>query len=180
MNAPAGMIFSNVRLLTGADIPSVLEVQREAYRPALLEDEAVFRERLRVYPIGLFGAFEGDTLAGYAVCHPWRFGKTVPLNASSLTLPDDPNCLYIHDVAVRPAFRNVHVGGWLVAAVMEVGIISGIERYTLAAVQSSEKYWERFGFRETERIAVAAGETAAVMTMERSGGVADASVQLSG
>ncbi|MBN2201326.1 GNAT family N-acetyltransferase, partial [bacterium] len=116
MNAQAGMIFSNIRLLTAADIPSVLETQAESYEAALIEHEAVFLERLRVFPAGMLGALSGETLAGYAVCHPWTFGRTVPLNTAGLTLPDNPDCLYIHDVAVRPAFRCAHIGGWLVAA----------------------------------------------------------------
>jgi predicted N-acetyltransferase YhbS len=167
VNGSVGMMFSNVRLLTAADIPSVLDVQREAYDAPLVEDEAVFLERLRVFPTGLFGAISGETLAGYAVCHPWRHGKSVPLNSAVLKIPEDPDCLYIHDVAVRPAFRGVHIGGWLVAAVMEVGIIAGLERFTLTAVQSSERYWERFGFRPAERIVYAEGVEATVMTMDR-------------
>ncbi|MDM7925685.1 MAG: GNAT family N-acetyltransferase, partial [bacterium] len=151
MNAQAGMVFSDIRLLTEADLPSVLDVQRESYDDALIEDEAVFLERLRVFPAGMLGAFSGDGLAGYAVCHPWSYGRTVPLNTSSLTLPDNSDCLYIHDVAVRPFFRGGHVGGWLVAAAMEVGIVAGLRRFTLTAVQSSEGFWERFGFRPSER-----------------------------
>ena len=173
MNAPAGMMFSNVRLLTAADIPSVLDVQREAYDAPLVEEEAVFLERLRIFPTGLFGAVSGETLAGYAVCHPWLFGKTVPLNSSALTLPDVPDSLYIHDVAVRPAFRRARIGSWLVAAVVEVGIIAGFDRFTLTAVQSSEPFWERFGFRPVERFVYAGGVEATVMTMDRIGHESD-------
>lgn len=170
MSAQAGMIFSNIRLLTAEDIPSVLDVQRESYDGTLIEDEAVFLERLRVFPAGMLGAVSGETLAGYAVCHPWIFGGTVPLNTAGLTLPDNADCLYLHDVAVRPAFRGGHVGGWLVAAAMEVGIVAGLRRFTLTAVQSSEGFWERFGFRPAERIAYAGGVPATVMTMEKPGG----------
>ncbi len=170
MNAQAGMIFSNIRLLTAADLPSVLDAQRESYGAALIEDEAVFRERMRIFPAGMLGAISGETLAGYAVCHPWIFGRTVPLNSVVLEIPEGPDCLYIHAVAVRPAFRGAHIGGWLVAAVMEVGIIAGLRRFTLTAVQSSEKFWERFGFRPADRIETVEGVTASVMTMDRTAG----------
>lgn len=167
MNTKSAMIFANIRLLTAADIPSVLDVQRESYPAPLIEDESVFLERLRVWPAGMLGAFSGETFAGYAVCHPWRFGETVPLNTAVLTLPDDAGCLYIHDVAVRPAFRGGRVGSWLVAAAMEAGIIAGLERFTLTAVQSSEGFWERFGFRPAERFVYAGGLEAVIMTMEK-------------
>lgn len=169
MNPESGMVFSNIRLLTEADVPSVLDVQRESYDAVLIEHEAVFLERLRAFPAGMLGAFSGDSLAGYAVCHPWIFGRTVPLNTAGLTLPDNPDCLYIHDVAVRPALRGAHIGGWLVAAAMEVGIVAGLRRFTLTAVQSSEKFWERFGFRPAERIVTAEAVPATVMTMEKPG-----------
>ncbi len=170
MNPQAGMVFSNIRLLTEADLPYVLEARRESYGAALTGGETVFREWMRIFPGGMLGAVSGETLAGYAVCHPWIFGRTVPLNTAGLTLPDNADCLYIHDVAVRPAFRGAHIGGWLVAAAMEVGIIAGLRRFTLTAVQSSEKFWERFGFRPAGRIVTADAVPATIMTMEKSGG----------
>jgi len=135
-----------VRSLTASDLPQVMEVQRSAYVDALLESEASFASKLRLPGSGARGAFDDGTLSGYLFCHPWTVGTPVPLNASDLALPHDPDCLYIHDLAVRADRRGRGLGDRLVVEALGLAERSGLRACALVAVQVSRPFWERHGF----------------------------------
>src|SRR5690606_6902465 len=60
---------ANWRQLGEADIPALLEVQKEAY-PWHQEGPAMFLDRMRIYPHGCL-AFDGpDGMLGYILSHP--------------------------------------------------------------------------------------------------------------
>lgn len=136
-----------VRSLTASDLPEVMDVQRSAYVDALLESEASFASKLRLPGSGALGAFEDGALSGYLFCHPWTVGTVVPLNASDLTLPNAPDCLYIHDLAVRADRRGRGLGDRLVIEALGLAERSGLKACALVAVQVSRPFWERHGFR---------------------------------
>lgn len=74
--------------------------------PDLPESPDVFAEKIRLYPDGCRLLIADEEIAGYGLAHPWKQHRIPPLNGFLQKLPDDADCLYVHDVAVLPDFRG--------------------------------------------------------------------------
>ncbi len=111
------------------------------------EDAAVFVERLRLYPEGCYVLADGKRLLGYALTHPWRYGEPPPLNALLGELPRDASTYYVHDVALLPDARGQGHAAEIVAILAEHAGMAGFGNLSLVAVNGSQGFWERFGFR---------------------------------
>ena len=154
-----------LRQLALADIPDMLEVQREAYAPSLHEPASSFEEKLTLFPQGALGAFEGGRLVAYAVTLAWRGDSVVPLSKELGALPADPDTLFIHDVASSPAHRGKGAAKRLVERVFAIASEMNITKFSLVAVQGSEPFWARFGFSPAESFVYAPGVTATRMIL---------------
>lgn len=152
-----------VRALSREDMKQVLAVQSQAYAKEFLECEATFLAKLTLFPAGCWGAHDGASLAGYIFSHPWRSDDLVPLDHSLAALPASPDSYYIHDLAVAPSHRGRHVAAQLLQKVFAVAQQSGLFRFSLAAVQDSEPFWERWGFHAVARVPYGLGHTATHM-----------------
>jgi GNAT superfamily N-acetyltransferase len=155
-----------LRQLALADIPEMLEVQLEAYAPSLHEPASSFEEKLKLFPRGAVGAFEGGRLAGYAVTLAWRGSDVIPLAKAINALPREPDTLFIHDLASSPAHRGKGVAKALVERVFVIAAELNIQKFSLVAVQGAEPFWARFGFVPVEAFIYAPGVPATRMTRE--------------
>jgi GNAT superfamily N-acetyltransferase len=127
-----------------ADLPAV-SVLAGRVHPAYPEDDAVFAERLRLYPAGCHVLARGDGIAAYVLSHPWH-GAPPSLNARLGALPAQPSTFYIHDLALAPEARGTgaasEIVAWLAAHAREIGA-PGL---SLIAVNDSAGFWRRHGF----------------------------------
>ena len=64
----------------------------------------------------------------------------------SRRLPEDAECLYLHDIAVLPDFRGGAARGY-VATIEELARSSGIATLALVSVYATRPLWEHLGFR---------------------------------
>ncbi|MBY9067890.1 GNAT family N-acetyltransferase [Hyphomonas sp. WL0036] len=132
--------------MTGAHLASVVKVQAEAFTPDLLETPAVFADRLARFGEHFRVALMADRTVGYLVCFPWKLGDT-PVNNENFpeTLPD-PDCFYIHDMALLPEAR----GSGLARAMLEDAYAQadrmGFDAVSLVAVGQSGSYWDKMGY----------------------------------
>jgi predicted N-acetyltransferase YhbS len=154
-----------LRQLALADIPDMLEVQREAYAPALHEPASSFEEKLTLFPRGAVGAFEEGRLTAYAVTLAWRGDAVVPLSKALGALPESPDTLFIHDLASSPAHRGKGVAKSLIERVFAIASEMKIAKFSLVAVQGSEPFWARFGFSPAESFLYAPGVQATRMIL---------------
>ncbi len=134
------------RVLAPSDLPEVLRVQRNAYHEGLLEPSETFTKKLSLFPQGALGCFDDGALLAYIFCHPWVLGEIVPLRAESLELPEQPTCMYIHDLAVDQYSRGRGLAARLVNEVFELARAMRLPACTLVSVQGSERFWETLGF----------------------------------
>lgn len=114
--------------------------------PDIPESPAVFAEKMRLYPDGCRVLVADDEIAGYGFSHRWKQHRIPPLDGFLARLPDDADCLYVHDVAVLPDFR----GGVLrvyIADIEQLARASGIATLALVSVYATRPLWERLGFR---------------------------------
>ncbi|WP_426615173.1 GNAT family N-acetyltransferase [Bradyrhizobium sp. McL0616] len=114
--------------------------------PDLPERPKVFMEKMQLYPRGCGVLVANDAIAGYGLAHPWKQAEIPPLDGFLGRLPEDADCLYVHDVAVLPDFRG-GVARAYVAMIEELARASGIATLALVSVYATRPLWERLGFR---------------------------------
>jgi ribosomal protein S18 acetylase RimI-like enzyme len=134
------------RPMTSRDLDEVQRVADEIHvdHP---EDRDVFEERLHLYGRGCHVLAEDGRILGYAITHPWRFAGPPPLNARLGAIPGDATTYYIHDVALLPDGRGrghaATIADLLAGRAQEEGFTS----MSLVAVNGSQTFWGRLGFR---------------------------------
>lgn len=142
------------RPMTATDLPAVLAVAAVVH-PGYPEDEAVFAERLGLFPQGCLVLDGPGGPIGYVVAHPWRCAAPPALNSLLGALPSRAGCVYIHDLALLPQARGSGAGGMVVARLSEIAARAGLPRLALVAIDGSSGFWRRQGFREVHAPALA-------------------------
>ncbi len=138
------------RPMEQADLDRVMAIA-EVVHPDYPEDRAVFAERLALYPDGCAMAeqtgAEGDvTCIGYIVLHPGRLGVPPPLDSPLGTLPDSPDCLYLHDVALLPAARGLGLGAAALERMNALAARQGFRWLALTSTPGARAFWDAQGF----------------------------------
>jgi GNAT superfamily N-acetyltransferase len=129
-----------------SDLPAISAIAARIH-PDLPESPEVFAEKMRLCPDGcLVLAAENETV-GYGLSHPWMQHQIPPLDGVLETLPEDADCLYVHDVAVLPDFRGGGVARAYVVRIEGLARSSGIATLALVSVYATRSLWEHFGFR---------------------------------
>lgn len=125
--------------MTASDLPEVSRIAGLVH-PDFPEDDAVFAERLALFPAGCLVLPAG----GYLLAHPWTRGCPPALNSRLGALPARPDTLYLHDIALLPAARGRGAGE---AALRRVEALARpFGEVSLVAVGGSAGFWGRMGF----------------------------------
>lgn len=114
--------------------------------PDLPERAEVFAEKMRLYPDGCRVLVVNDAIAGYGLAHPWKQLQIPPLDGFLQKLPEDADCLYLHDVAVLPDFRG-GIARDYVADIEVLARASSIATLALVSVYATRPLWQGLGFR---------------------------------
>ncbi|WP_112663119.1 GNAT family N-acetyltransferase [Microvirga flavescens] len=143
------------RLMEEKDLPGVIRAA-DAIHAAYPEDDAVFIERLRLYPGGCHVLATDGDIAGYMLSHPWRFGEPPALNSPLSELPRSATTYYIHDIALLPEGQGRGHAVEAVERAIAQARHEGIGNVSLVAVNNSGAFWARRGFEEFSSPALAA------------------------
>lgn len=128
-----------------SDLPAITAIAARIH-PALPERPEVFAEKMRLYPDGCRVLVAGDDIAGYGLAHPWKRHQIPPLDRFLERLPEDADCLYVHDIAVLPDRRGGVARAYM-TGIAELARASGIATLALVSVYTTRPLWERLGFR---------------------------------
>ncbi len=109
------------------------------------EDVEVPAERLALYPKGCFVLDQAGQVKGYIVSHAWRFGHAPKLN-SLLGRIENPDILYLHDLALLPATQGHGAGAEIVKTLVKLVQQEKLKAICGVAVNNSVPFWERQGF----------------------------------
>ncbi len=148
------------------DLPEVMAVAN-AVHLGLPEDQAVFAERVALYPAGcLVLQMPDGEIAGYAISHPIISGQPPQLNGFLGEIGPQAREYYIHDVALLPKLRG---SGLAKAAILRLlQQARGFDQVALVSVYGTADFWGRFGFAKSPRDMraklAAYGEDAVYMT----------------
>jgi hypothetical protein len=114
--------------------------------PDLPERAEVVSEKMRLCPDGCRVLVAGEEIVGYGLSHPWTQHRIPPLDDFLTALPDDADCVYVHDVAVLAGGRGGAARAY-VAEVEGLARSSGITMLALVSVYTTRPLWQRLGFR---------------------------------
>lgn len=135
----------NVSLITEADWPGVLAVQRSAYPGFLLESLMVLQDKQRLGPATCWCIRSDDGVLGYLLAHPW--GGAVPCwGESGQMVAEFPDFLFLHDMAILPHMRGRGLADALLLAACGWAERAGLGCMQLVAVLDAAAYWGRQGF----------------------------------
>ena len=144
------------RAMIAADLPAVAQISA-AVHGRYAESEAVYAERLALWPTGCFVWQQDEYLAGLLVAHPWHRVGSPALGALLGTIPPDADSFYLHDIALLPETRGQGAGSAATALVIERARQAGFRNITLVAVNGAEAFWPTQGFATVEAGGYGAG-----------------------
>jgi GNAT superfamily N-acetyltransferase len=110
------------------------------------EDPEVLAERQCLYPQGCLMLVEDGRAIGYTLTHPWH-AEPPPLNRLLHEIPASATTYYIHDVALLPEARGRGQAAHAVDRLRAHACEAGFDRLSLVAVNQSQSFWEKAGFR---------------------------------
>lgn len=142
-----------------ADLDAVAAVALEAF-PDHFEGRDCFANRLALNPRGCFVLEAEGALAGYLVAYPWTRDAVPALNTLLDALPERPEVLYLHDLALAGSARGRGATREIVERLAAQGAADGWPALTLAAVNDAAGFWRRHGFERRETPALRAKLTA--------------------
>jgi GNAT superfamily N-acetyltransferase len=140
--------------------------------PDLPERPEVFDERRNLFPEGCQALVAtSGAIAGYGIAYPWTLHSVPTLDAFIGRLPDKPDCLYVHDVAILPEARGRRGAERYIELIRAAARTARIARLACVSVYGTDAMWRKYGFSVDPSPAVAAkmqsyGESAKYMTAD--------------
>ena len=113
----------------------------------LPERREVFAEKTALFPGGCRKLVDGARIVGYGIAHPWILFSIPPLDTFLGSLPQNPQCLYIHDVVVLPEARGGRAAARYVDYIKNLAMAMNIGSLALVSVYGTDVLWSRFGFQ---------------------------------
>ena len=139
------MIQAEWRRMRASDIAEVTSLANRVHLD-FFEDEAVFRDRFALYPLGCFVLVHEARIYGYGISHPWKLDAVPALNAVLGALPSDASTYYIHDIALSEDVRSGGSATRVVSMMAAQAEHDGYFTMSLVAVNNSQGFWEKKGF----------------------------------
>lgn len=137
---------ASIRRLSADDLDDILHIQAGAY-PELAESAATIADRLLQAPDWCWGAELDGQLRAYLLTHPWPASTPPEWNTALPPLPAHSLRLYVHDLAIDATVRGSGLASRLIGTVLQRARHARFAEVRLVAVQKSQSFWQRQGFR---------------------------------
>jgi ribosomal protein S18 acetylase RimI-like enzyme len=142
----------SIRDMIKDDLDTVLGIQSRAYSSFYHESRKVLQSKFMTFPAGCKLALVNGKPVAYIFSHPWVLSELVKLDKPITHLPQKPEVLYIHDLAVDPDYKGMGIGRELISSVKEVALSFSLPKLMLVSVQNSSGFWEKHGFKITNKL----------------------------
>lgn len=129
------------------DTGRVSEIADEIHTD-LPERPEVFEEKIGLYPSSCWKLLSpSGKIVGYGISHAWTLHIIPPLDDFLSELPQSPDCLYVHDVAILPEARGQNAGLEYRNILKRTAGQRGILNLACVSVYGTDKLWSRTGFQ---------------------------------
>ncbi|GGK17846.1 GNAT family N-acetyltransferase [Salinarimonas ramus] len=146
------MIEVRWREMRREDLRAVIEIA-EVVHPAYPERPEIFAERLALAPGFCLVLEENASIAGYMIAHPWTIAAPPALDTLLAQLPEAPDTVQLHDLAIAPAAQGRGLSAPALER-LETRARTQVSRIDLVAVSGKEAFWARRGFEPLPDVAV--------------------------
>lgn len=127
------------------DLPAISAIS-DAVHGRYSEAQAVYADRLALYPSGCIVHERDGRVVAYLISHPWR-GDTPPeLDRPLGAIPAGADRYYLHDIALLPSVRGSGAAGAAVSFVIDHARAAGFPIIDLMAVNGADGFWASRGF----------------------------------
>ena len=89
---------------------------------------------------------ENGKLLAYVFALPIRIEQPPTLDADDFIVPQQADCLYLHDLAIDPSARGLGLSAPLLEAFFHTAQVRQLSQASLIAIQNSVPFWQRYGF----------------------------------
>ncbi|MCL6600710.1 MAG: GNAT family N-acetyltransferase [Alicyclobacillus macrosporangiidus] len=131
---------AHIRNYSEADFPALIQVQRECFPPPFPSElwwkEQQLRHHITIFPEGaLCVEVEGEIAGSMTTCivqfdpaHPAHTWAEMTDNGYIRTHQPDGDTLYVVDISVRPRYRKLGLGKWLMLSMYDLVIHRNLKR----------------------------------------------------
>jgi hypothetical protein len=131
--------------LHAADLPAV-DAIANLIHPTLPERIEVLAEKLSLFSRGGWKLVLGHKILGYAIAHPWKIYSVPSLDTFLKNLPNNADCLYLHDIAILPEARGHQAAARCISNLNIVARTLYLPQMACVSVYGSFVLWQRYGF----------------------------------
>lgn len=135
-----------IRNMNNEDLNTVLQIQFRAYHEDYHEGIEAFETKLNAFPPGCWIAEVDNCPVAYLFSYPSVLFKLTKLDSTTERLKEEPNCYYIHDLAVDPEFKSRGIGKALFNKAKQLALELKLKSMALISVQNSQGFWNMLGF----------------------------------
>jgi GNAT superfamily N-acetyltransferase len=128
------------------DALAAAEAIAEVIHPDMPERSEVFAEKIALAPATARVAVADGRIVGYAIAHPWRLGAIPKLDRFLERLPEAPDCIFVHDVALLPEARGHNLAATFIDHLRAEACARGIGALSCVSVYGTTVLWARLGF----------------------------------
>ncbi len=134
-----------IRVMQTEDLLAVMAIQLRCYQPQFHEPRLVLQQRLVSAPNTAWVASDAQGISGYLVAYPSLLGRVTALQGL-FKQSEQPNVLYLHDLAVHPRASGQQIAAGLIAQAIRYVQREQLRGLALVAVQGSTGFWQHHGF----------------------------------
>ncbi|MGI2257984.1 GNAT family N-acetyltransferase [Shewanella sp. GXUN23E] len=138
-----------IRPITQSDWSAIMTIQAQTYHAIDPEPLNVMQSKWLLSPDTCLVVELETQIVGYCLAHPW-LGEPPSLNQCLPAQLDNPETLYLHDMAFAPAARGLGAGKALLGRLVAHARRLAVPHLSLVAVQGAESFWEKQGFEHTD------------------------------
>ncbi|MDR8524910.1 GNAT family N-acetyltransferase [Shewanella fidelis] len=135
----------NLRPITHADWPQILDIQLECYPQIEPESLEVLQSKWQASPDSCFVIELDNNIIGYCLAHPWLLDNPPSLE-QQLSQIEQANTLYLHDIALSAKAQGKGAGKQALANLINFANSNHFANISLVAVQGAHHYWGKQGF----------------------------------
>lgn len=131
---------------TDYDLDAILAIQDLCYHEIEPESAESMVSKIHISPDTCFVAKDKQEIKGYLLSIPATLGNPPQLHSDTQILDHNPNCLYLHDLAIHPNARGLGVGKLLFNHFAQIAYQKQFQHASLISIQNSVPFWKQYGF----------------------------------